>query len=72
MPGMDGEATYHALRAIQEDLPVLLTSGFAEEDRSNRLIEQGAKGMVHKPYKSKELAARIREVLAESVWSEDS
>ena len=50
---------------------VTLASGtaWAEEDRSNRLIEAGAKGMIHKPYKSEQLAARIRAVLTESVWS---
>jgi DNA-binding response OmpR family regulator len=70
MPGMDGEATFHALRKVDENVPILLTSGFTAEDRSQRLIEQGAKGLVHKPYKSEELAARVREVLSESVWSE--
>jgi len=69
MPGMDGEATFRALREINEDVPILLTSGFADEERSNRLIKAGAKGMIHKPYKSEELAARIREVLTEHVWS---
>jgi len=69
MPGMDGEATFHALRQVEEGLPVLLTSGFADEQRSARLIEQGAKGMIHKPYKSEELASKIREVLTAHVWS---
>lgn len=70
MPGMDGEMTFHALREVDTEVPVLLTSGFAEEERSNRLIKAGAKGMIHKPYKSEALAARIRKILSESVWSE--
>jgi two-component system, cell cycle sensor histidine kinase and response regulator CckA len=69
MPGMDGEATFHAIREVDGRVPVLLSSGFADEGRSNRLLELGAVGMIHKPYKSEALLARIREILTSYIWS---
>lgn len=60
MPEMDGEATFKALRRIDPDIPVLLTSGFVQEDKSERLLKAGALGLVYKPYKSDVLLQRVR------------
>lgn len=62
MPGMDGEATFGVLREVDPHVHILLTSGFANEERSTRLMAAGALGIVHKPYKSDDLARQIREV----------
>jgi PAS domain S-box-containing protein len=63
MPDWDGETTFKALRAIEPDLPVLLTSGFANEKKRERLLASGALGLVHKPYKSDDLLRQIRSAL---------
>ena len=63
MPVMDGEATFHALQKINKQVCVLLTSGFAREEVSERLVRQGARGMIHKPYKNDDLVGRIRTIL---------
>ena len=63
MPEMDGETTFKALRRIDPDIPVLLTSGFVQEDKSERLIKAGALGLVYKPYKSDSLLRSVREAL---------
>jgi len=63
MPGMDGEQTFQALRKMEPGLRILLTSGYAREDLARRLMEAGAAGLVHKPYKSEMLLAEIRRVL---------
>ena len=63
MPGMGGEATFRAIRELRSDVPILLTSGFAQEELSERLIRAGAAGLVFKPYKSEDLLIQIREVL---------
>ena len=63
MPEMDGEATFKALRRIDPDIPVLLTSGFVQEDKSERLIKAGALGLVYKPYKSDSLLKNVRQAL---------
>ena len=63
MPVMDGEATFHALQKINKQVCVLLTSGFARDEVSERLARQGARGMIHKPYKPDDLVGRIRSIL---------
>lgn len=63
MPGMGGEEVFHAMQKLNPKLPVLLTSITAQEALAERLIAQGAKDIVYKPYKSKVLLAAIRKVL---------
>lgn len=63
MPGRTGEDVFAEIQQRRPGLPVLLTSGYAQEEVTERLIEQGAAGMVYKPYKSDLLAARIRQAL---------
>jgi len=63
MPEMDGEATFKLLRRIDPLLPIMLTSGFVQEEKSARLMQQGALGMIYKPYKSEILLRRIRRAL---------
>ena len=63
MPGMDGEAVFHALRAIDSSLPVLLTSGYAQEAPGQRLKAAGALGLIYKPYRSETLLRHVRQAL---------
>ena len=63
MPGMGGEEVFHVMRKLDPKLPILLTSITAQEALGERLITQGAKGIVYKPYKSNVLLAAIRKVL---------
>ncbi len=63
MPGMGGEAAFDALRELAKDVRVLLTSVAAQETVGQRLIRQGAKGMILKPYTSDALLAAVREAL---------
>ena len=63
MPGMSGEETFTVLNAGFPGLPVLLTSGYAQEEVTDRLLAAGARDIVHKPYKSEALLVSIRKVL---------
>jgi len=50
MPKMDGEACYRALRAINPDVIVILSSGYNEQDATNRFTGKGLAGFIQKPY----------------------
>jgi DNA-binding NtrC family response regulator len=63
MPGIGGEAAFDAMREIDASVPVLLTSGYARGDVSERLMQQGARGMLHKPCRSETLLVAVRNVL---------
>ena len=51
MPRMGGHATFRALRAIDPDVQVVLTTGYAHNDESDAILELGVKELVEKPYR---------------------
>ena len=64
MPGMGGEELLAHFRALHSAVPVLVMSSCAHEpDFGRRLVASGA-GVLAKPFRAAELAARVREVLA--------
>ena len=63
MPGMDGPATLHALRAIDPDVRVLVTTGFDVDERVEALLAQGCRGVLAKPYARDTLADTLATVL---------
>ena len=66
MPGMDGAATFRALRKAAEtaDIPVVFLTAKAMASEVQRLKDLGAKGVVLKPFDPMTLAAEIRAILA--------
>jgi PAS domain S-box-containing protein len=50
MPRMGGEACYHALRNIDPDLKVILSSGYSAEDATACFQGKGLAGFIQKPY----------------------
>ena len=60
MPEMDGERTLHALRAVSPDVPVVMSSGYTEQEITARLAGQGVAGFVQKPYTQASLLATVR------------
>jgi two-component system, cell cycle sensor histidine kinase and response regulator CckA len=50
MPMLDGKATFHALRKLRPDLPVILISGYSIEGAAQGLLDEGAVRFVQKPF----------------------
>lgn len=63
MPGLSGEESFQILRTIKPDVPVVLSSGYEEQEVSRRFEGQGLEGFVQKPYRPDELVARVHIVL---------
>jgi CheY-like chemotaxis protein len=63
MPFMDGEETFHRLREIRADIPVVLCTGFIRQDRLDRLMKAGIAGFLRKPLAPDEIVDHIRGVL---------
>ena len=63
MPEMDGEETFYQLRDINPNLVVLISSGFGLDEKSERLLKEGARGFIQKPFRLGPLVEKIREIL---------
>ena len=63
MPGRNGRELADALRARQPDLPVLFTSGYAEDILGEEGLVAEEEHFLPKPYRLSTLARRIREIL---------
>jgi two-component system, NarL family, invasion response regulator UvrY len=62
MPGQSGVDTLAAIRARAPDLPVLILSGYAEEQYATTLLRQGASGYLNKDCDPEEIVRAIRTV----------
>ena len=65
MPGMDGAATFRALRESDDTraIPVVFLTAKAMKSEVQRLKELGAKGVMLKPFDPMTLASDIRTIL---------
>jgi CheY-like chemotaxis protein len=55
MPGVSGKETLAELRTLRTNLPVLLTSGYDEQEAISRFASTGFTGFLKKPYTVDEL-----------------
>jgi CheY-like chemotaxis protein len=69
MAFMDGEETFMRLREIRSDVPVLLCTGFIQQERLNRLMSAGLTGFVRKPTAPDEIVGLVRSTLASVKYS---
>ena len=60
MPGKNGVDTLHDLKHIAPNLPVLVLSGYAEEQYALNLIRSGCKGYLSKDTNSDEIIKAIK------------
>jgi CheY-like chemotaxis protein len=63
MPVMDGADVFNELLAINPRVPVVLSSGFAEQDAIRAMLARGLRGFIPKPYTQKKLLEQVRSVL---------
>lgn len=62
MPGMDGAATYRAIRAIDNVVKVLVLTGSIGES-AKMIVELGAQGFIAKPFRMEEVETQIEKIL---------
>jgi DNA-binding NarL/FixJ family response regulator len=62
MPDKNGVDTLHDLKHIAPDLPVLVLSGYAEEQYALNLMRSGCKGYLSKDADSEEIIKAIRNI----------
>jgi len=66
MPQMDGVELFHKLKQIKEDIPVIISSGYTEEQTMDRFKNIQPEGFIHKPYRLRQLAVQMEMVMGET------
>ena len=62
MPGLGGVETFARIRGVAPNLPVVLSSGFAEEEAKAQLKGLDPAGFLQKPYLAKDLIRMVESV----------
>jgi PAS domain S-box-containing protein len=63
MPHQGGAETFQQLRALSPDVPVILMSGYSEQEATAHFVGQGLAGFLPKPFKAAALLRVVRQVL---------
>lgn len=63
MPHLSGDEVFRELRRINQSVPVILMSGFTEDDAVREFIGKGLAGFLQKPFRLQELRDKLAETL---------
>ncbi|MEO7299304.1 MAG: PAS domain S-box protein [Verrucomicrobiota bacterium] len=63
MPLLNGEEAFSEIRRIRPETPVLLVSGYNEQDALESFAGKGLSGFLQKPFKPDELREKLRAIL---------
>ena len=63
MPGMGGERCFARMRELSPGIKVIISSGFPLKGQMRKNVELNANGFLAKPYLSKSILKKVREVL---------
>ena len=66
MPHVDGAETFQELRRMRPGVRVILSSGYNEQDVTQRFVGKGLAGFIQKPYQLSALVSVLQEVLAKN------
>jgi PAS domain S-box-containing protein len=64
MPGLDGIQTFCILRQIDPSIPVLISSGFSEQEAALRVGGERPAGFIQKPYRLADLRRKLQEIIS--------
>ncbi|MBX7245013.1 MAG: response regulator, partial [Candidatus Sumerlaeaceae bacterium] len=64
MPGMSGEEVFRELKGRNSRLPILLSSGYAEQDVTGKLKDIHPEAFIQKPYRADQLTATVKSLLS--------
>jgi len=56
MPVMDGPEAFARIRSVRPDIPIVVTSGYAESDAATRFGPDQPSGFLNKPYTAAQCA----------------
>ena len=66
MPGMGGAETYRELRNINNEIAVVLSSGYSLDSDMEQLLNEGCRGFIQKPFTLEALSREIASAISGS------
>ncbi|HCU35276.1 MAG TPA: hypothetical protein DGT21_07365 [Armatimonadetes bacterium] len=63
MPRMSGEEAFRRMKRLRADIPILVTSGYNEQEAIERFAGQGLAGFIQKPYQFGAFGEAVRRAL---------
>ncbi len=70
LPKLGGIDVYAMLKEINPNIKIIFASGFISTETRSKLLKEGAKGFIMKPYSINEILQMVREVLNEN-WNNE-
>lgn len=64
MPRMDGKEAFSRMKQINPDVRVLLSTGYGLNEEVQSILDEGAIGLVAKPYRLHELSESIKKLIS--------
>ena len=64
MPHLSGAEAFREMRRVRADARVILTSGYNEQDATDRFAGKGLNGFLQKPFNASDLREKLKEALA--------
>ena len=65
MPTMGGGELFDELKNIDNDVRVILSSGYSLDGKASEIINRGCNGFIQKPFDIKELSGKLQQVMQE-------
>ena len=66
MPGMNGSELFRKIRELNPDAKVYFISGYTGDEDIEQLINEGALGIIEKPFTPSEIREKVNEVLKDN------
>ena len=63
LPGMDGKEIYEKLKAVNNDVKVLLSSGYSQNGIAKEILNKGCNGFIQKPFTLVQISQKIYDIL---------
>jgi two-component system cell cycle sensor histidine kinase/response regulator CckA len=63
MPGFSGGDTYDALKLINPQVKVMLSTGYSISEQAKKIMGKGCQALIQKPFRLDDLSQKVREVL---------
>ena len=63
MPEMNGKQAFAEIKKIREDSKILISTGYAVDDKIEELLNKGCQGFIRKPFSLNEFSYALRKIL---------